>query len=62
MSLYRLDDPVLVGNIACERVTIGTIRGEIMSRHGRATWNCSAFDAIDAYTDLLDAIWKAAKD
>ena len=59
-KLGGLDE--LVGSIVCESALMLTIRGEIMTRHGRATWNCSAFDAIDAYTDLLDAIVRAAND
>ena len=63
MSLHKrdgLDD--LVGCIVRESALMLTIRGEIMTRHFRATWNSAAFDAIDAYTDLLDAIARAAED
>ena len=62
MSLHKLDDlDEFVGCIVRESALMLTIRGEIMGQHGRATWNSSAFDAIDAYTDLLDAIRQAAR-
>ena len=63
MPLHKLDGlDELIGCIIRESALMLTIRGEIMTRHQRAHWNCSAFDVIDAYTDLLNTIERSARD
>ena len=61
-SFSKLDDlDELFGSIVRESALMLTIRGEITTQHRGAAWDPSVIEAIDTYTDLLDAIVMATK-